>query len=44
MMLLRKDGSGVLAIPQPCQPWLYGQMARPRRKLAWFASAPLRSR
>lgn len=36
MMLLRKDGSGVIAIPQPCHAWLSGRMARPRRKLAWF--------
>ncbi|MDQ6702857.1 MAG: hypothetical protein M3Z96_06990 [Pseudomonadota bacterium] len=40
-MLLRKDGSGVIAIPRPCHGWLSGQMARPRRKLAWFCSAPL---
>ncbi len=36
MMLLRKDGSGVIAIPQPCHAWLSGRMAPPRRKLAWF--------
>lgn len=28
MMLLRKDGSGVIAIPQPSHAWLSGQMAR----------------
>jgi len=44
MMLLRKDGLDVIAIPQPCHAWLSGQMARPRRKLAWFCSAPFRSR
>ena len=27
-MLLRKDGSGVIAIPQPSHAWLSGQMAR----------------
>ncbi len=44
MMLLRKDGSGVIAIAQQCRAWLSGQMARPRRKLAWFCSAPFRFR
>jgi hypothetical protein len=28
MMLLRKDGSGVVAIPQPSHAWISGQMAR----------------
>ncbi len=40
-MLRRKDGSDVIAIPQPCHAWLSGQIARPRRKQAWFCSAPL---
>jgi hypothetical protein len=41
MMLLRKDGSGLITIPQPRHAWLAGQMTRPRRNLAWFCSAPL---
>ena len=28
MMLLRKDGLDVIAIPQPSHAWLSGQMAR----------------
>jgi hypothetical protein len=31
----------VIAIALPCRAWLSCQMARPRRKLAWFCSTPL---
>jgi hypothetical protein len=32
-MLLRKDGLGMIAIPQPSHAWLSGQMARQGRLL-----------
>jgi hypothetical protein len=38
MMLLRKDGSGVIAIPRPRHVWLSGQMARPRRTISTLRS------
>jgi hypothetical protein len=38
-MLLRKDGPGVIAIPQPSHAWLSGQMARLGQRALHRASA-----
>jgi hypothetical protein len=39
-MLLRKDGPGVIAIPQPSHAWLSGQMARAWGNAHFTAPAP----
>jgi hypothetical protein len=39
-MLLRKDSSGVIAIPQPCHAWISGQMARAWGNRRFAAPAP----
>jgi hypothetical protein len=40
MMLLRKDGSGVIAIPQPRHAWLAGQMGAPTPQIGLVLLRP----